>query len=160
MKWTRSSAAISSFAFSKTGFVSHGSMSRTFPLDVTILKAACPYQASCVSFMQSRNQKELPEQELLDAAERQMMNDEITVRHLSLIRHSTFGIRHFSYVSPNEPRARSPASQRERSAYGGASRDERRRNHRAAYHGARHWTLDGRDASSFRSWSSGCLAGR
>src|SRR3982751_5370898 len=49
MRSTCFSAAISSFAFSKTGFESHGSTSRTFPPGVTILKADCPYQVSCVS---------------------------------------------------------------------------------------------------------------
>src|SRR5439155_23178330 len=49
MRSTCLRVAISCFAFSKTGFESHGSMSRIFPLGVTILKADWPYHVSCVS---------------------------------------------------------------------------------------------------------------
>src|SRR5262249_23788018 len=123
MRSTCLSAAISCFALSKTGFESHGSTSKTFPLGVTILKADWPYQVSWVSM-------EVTKSKSVHSARGDEENDEAPMTNprtstvipsegeesrgpstslrsaqddwLLVIRASTFDIRHFIYASPHE----------------------------------------------------------
>src|SRR5215813_3832738 len=96
MRSTCLSAAISAFELSKTGFESHGSTSRTFPLGVTILKADWPYQVSCVS-MEITKPKAV--RRASDAEEKMVMQKSAEIRDIGL-RFNDLTVQRFNLAKP------------------------------------------------------------